>query len=430
MSPRAALLTLLLSPLAACALLPQDESIVEAPPSAKATQLALGRLHTCALTDKGRVRCWGYNEFGQVGTGDPRYYKTPESDLIDLHQLINTPIEVKGLENVVAISASSQSEFNCALTGAGDVYCWGLDVYGQLGTGVTYNDSRKRESPTPLQVTGISGAKAISVGATHACALTATGGVMCWGTNERGQLGDGSRTSDDPFDIPYKNAPVAVPGISGATAIAAGYSHTCAILGNGGLSCWGSNDYGESGGDAADEARPETLTTPVTVPGLSSGVGRVFVGISTTCAVMTGGELRCFGRELGLGSALQLSSPAPIAVTPIPELAPIDAISIELFTSHVSCAVVGGGARCWGDNFYSCLGHNAGEPDYGFTTWVPVDVLGLTSGVTDVQVGAGHACALLGNGAVKCWGDRITGNGDESGTRLPSQSPQSVVSLP
>jgi alpha-tubulin suppressor-like RCC1 family protein len=403
---------------------------IKAPPSARATQIAVGRLHTCALTDKGRVRCWGQNDFGQVGTGDPRYYETPESDRP--HKLINTPMEIAGLEGVTAISSSSQSEFNCALTGVGEVYCWGIDLLGQLGTGIPYTDSRKRESPVPVKVAGISGAKAIAVGGTHACALTATGGVKCWGSNDDGQLGDGSPVGDGSgLNPPYKGKPVDVPGISGATAIASGNHHTCVITSAGGLSCWGSNLFGESAGDGLVDSHLIQRPTPVNVTGLASGVARVSIGHRNTCVTMTSGELRCFGRELGLGSARQLSDPHPSGVTTISELAPADAVSTQLHTAHVSCAVIGGGARCWGDNYYSALGHNDSDvADYGFTTWVPVDVVELRTGVSDVQVGGAHVCALLTNGAVKCWGDRVTGNGDESGTRLSSQSPQAVVSLP
>lgn len=420
--------------LAGCALLPKDEGI-EAAPSARAVQVVNGSLHTCALTDKGRVRCWGQNDYGQVGTDDPRYYERPESDPIDVHTLINTPMEIKDLEGVTAIATSGQANFNCAIVGGGEVRCWGLDALGQLGTGVVRTDTGAPESGVPVAVAGLSGVKAIAVGESHACALTASGGVMCWGSNAAGQLGDGSPIQQPgEVKIPFSNKPVAVVGLTGAVAIAAGYAHSCAITSAGGLVCWGDNSAGQSGGDALVEMHPENLPTPTPVLGFSSGVARVFMGVSSTCVTMTSGEARCFGIELGLGSAEQLSRPEPIAATALPELAPLQGLSLEMFNSHVSCAVVGGAARCWGDNYYACLGASAAvvgdDIDYGYTTWIPTEVHGLGAGVRDVTVGGGHVCALLENGAVKCWGDRLTGNGDESGTRLPSGVPQNVVSLP
>lgn len=429
MSSFSKLAPLALVSLTACALFPGDE--IDPPPSARAVQVVTGRLHTCALTDKQRVRCWGVTRDGQVGTDDPRFYEGPESDSFDLNSTPNTPIELE-LENVSAISSSSQADFNCAIVAGGEVRCWGLDDMGQLGTGIAYTDSRDRKSPKPVPVAGLSGIRQIAVGGAHACALTATGGVMCWGSNDVGQLGDGSPIGDG-IKSPFKNAPVAVPGVSGATAIAAGSSHTCAITSGGGLTCWGSNEQGESGGDALVEGHPAVAPTPVNVSGLSSGVARITLGVLTTCAVMTSGELRCFGRGLGMAEG-KLTFPDPIAVTAIPELAPIDSVSLELFASHVSCAVVGGAVRCWGSNEHGCLGVDPkdedGDPDYGYVTYAPKDVVGLGSGARDVQVGSGHVCALMKDGAVKCWGDMITGNGDSSSLRIPAQKPQSVVSLP
>lgn len=428
-----------LATLAGCSLVPKGEGI-DPPASARATQVVAGRLHTCALTDKGRVRCWGQNDDGQVGTGDPRYYETPESDLIDLHDLINTPMEIEGLEGVTAIATSPVSAHNCALVTGGEVRCWGADGVGQLGTGMAYTDSRPRESPVPVAVAGLSGIQAIAVGAVHACALTASGGVMCWGLSSNGQLGDGSEIpAPDDFDPPYANQPVAVQGLTGALAIASGPYHTCAITSGRGLVCWGDNGVGQSGGDALVEGYPMNLNVPTPVLGLSSGVAEIFLGAYTTCAKMTSGEMRCFGSELGIGSEEQLKKPASLAVSPVThaELSPLAVVRPDLFTSSVSCAVVGGAARCWGYNEDGGLGNRMGvdADDYdqvipGYTTWFPVDVHGLGSGVRDMSLGGGQVCALLENGALKCWGDRVTGNGDESGTRLASGLPQNVVSLP
>jgi alpha-tubulin suppressor-like RCC1 family protein len=157
---------------------------------------------------------------------------------------------------VTAITAGL--DHTCALTRAGGVKCWGYNGHDELGTG--RGDSLSNSS-TPLDVQGLSrGVTAISAGVRHSCAVTSAGGVKCWGANYSGALGDG--TEDRRF------APVEVSGLSsGVTAVAAGHDYSCALLGTGGVKCWGSNASGQLGdGTGVDRF------TPVNVIGLSSGV--------------------------------------------------------------------------------------------------------------------------------------------------------------
>jgi len=230
------------------------------------TAIAAGNMHTCALTTAGGVKCWGYNEDGQLGdsTIDDRY----------------EPTDVKGLASSVAAIALGEVH-TCALTTAGGVKCWGWNVNGQLGDGTNGN---RRLEPTDAKGLG-SDVAAIAVGRTHTCALTTAGGVKCWGWNDYGQLGDG--TTDNQLE------PTDVNGLaSGVAAISAGYGHTCALTTAGGVKCWGYNRFGQLG-DGTTDNRLE----PTDVKGLASGVAAISAGYGHTCALTTAGGVKCWGHN-------------------------------------------------------------------------------------------------------------------------------------
>jgi len=196
--------------------------------------VAAGVDFTCAV-QTGGVKCWGSNDIGQLGDG------TYTGSLI--------PVAVSGLDSGVAGVAVGVFHA-CAWKTNGEAWCWGENTFGQLGDGTQINN------PIPVNVTGISGGvKAIAVGGNHTCAVTVAGGVVCWGNNDFGQLGDGTTGAH--------NLPVAVPGLSGVAAIAAGSNHTCALLKSGAVYCWGLNGKGQLGnGNTTDSSKPVDVVFP------------------------------------------------------------------------------------------------------------------------------------------------------------------------
>jgi len=217
--------------------------------------VSAGGHHSCALTSAGAVKCWGYNNVGQLGDGTT----TTRS----------VPVDVSGLgSGVVAVSAggtyaTGDQYHSCALTSAGAAKCWGFNSSGQVGDGS--NTTRS----VPVDVSGLgAGVAAVSTGFQHSCALTSAGTAKCWGYNTYGQLGDGTSTG--------KNVPVDVSGLgSGVIAIHSGGNHTCSLMSTNAVKCWGINTYGQLGVSGITSSNtpvdvgasaPTTTTTTTTNP--------------------------------------------------------------------------------------------------------------------------------------------------------------------
>jgi alpha-tubulin suppressor-like RCC1 family protein len=160
---------------------------------------------------------------------------------------VSPPVLVPGVNNAVAIAA--EGEFTCALLQSGSVECWGNDFAGELGHVVTLScqNSQVPCSDSPVAVSGVTNATAISAQGDFTCALLKGGTVQCWGSNSGDELGNTSQTTCQTDNSACSVTPVAVGGVAGATAISAGGEHACAVLQTGNVSCWGYNGSGQLG---------------------------------------------------------------------------------------------------------------------------------------------------------------------------------------
>jgi len=246
---------------------------------------------------------------------------------------------------------------------------------------------------------------AIFRGAYHYCALVDDATVRCWGQNGFGQLGDGSTTN--------RSASVAVTGLTGAVQGAGGMSnHACAVIPGGELRCWGLNNQGQLG-----DGSLVNRTAPVPVAGLA-GVVEAGTGGAFTCARRTGGQVSCWGRNNAgqLGNSTTTNSLTPVTVSGL------TAVSLHVGYEHACAVLAGGTAVCWGANTFGRLGDGTTND-----RMVPTPVSGLT-GVTAMSAGTWHTCALVAGGTLKCWGRNESGQlGDGTVTDRPS--PVDVVAL-
>jgi alpha-tubulin suppressor-like RCC1 family protein len=238
-------------------------------------------------------------------------------------------------------------------------------------------------------VSGLTGVTAVTARFYHTCALVG-GAAKCWGDNDCGQLGDNDTNSF------YRTAPIQVLGLtSGVTAIAAGAYHTCAVV-NGGAKCWGANDYGQLGNNSTIHS-----VVPIDVLGLSSNVTAIATGHRHSCALVAGG-VKCWGFN---GNALLGNNSSSDSLVPTQVLDLTSNVTAITAGSFHNCALVEGGAKCWGQNGRGKLGNN---DDTGSSSSVPVQVFGLTGGVTTIVGGFEHTCSLV-NGVMDCWGYNFYG---------------------
>lgn len=344
--------------------------------------VSVGDTLGCALHDTGEVWCWG-QVLGHLA--EPPY----------------TAWKVEGLPPARALDVGSHGA--CAATRSREAWCWGID----LAASIRAVDAVIAE--VPVKIEGLPEVSAVTAGHTHQCALGWHGGeVWCWGANPCGELGCG--------DTRDRAEPVRVPFVTDAIALGAGTGSTCAVMIDGAVSCWGSDDpAGLNDGEGFVFASTSPLLFD---PDEIGRFRKVANGRNFACGLREDGRVTCWGANI-LG---QIGTDAPrmgnrySAIGEVDGLAEVGDLDAA---DYNACATTGGAVRCWG-----IAPMYAADPVLGFPTETVRPVSGLAE-ATRIGVGEHFACALEA-GRVLCWG-AIAEDGTEL---LPGMRPDRAVPVP
>lgn len=413
----------------------------DVPDLTEVTALSAGGHHTCALRTNGTVRCWGNNNFGQIGDGTTADARP-------------SPTAAQGVGGVVVLALGFFH--SCARRADGDVRCWGRNDSRQLGDLTTTNrpsqvtviDFRTGTPTTGFTEVPLANVDGLAAGERHSCSLQVDDKVRCWGVNDLGQLGQGNTNPQSLFSIGAVpgtagtigarsvaagldqacarradgNAacwdsgltPAAVPGFTRTLAVAAGASHKCALASDGLVRCVGSNRRGQIGnGEGGPAAQDVTDPAQGVVENLID-VATIAAGGDFTCALRVTGSVRCWGAnefaQLGNdagGFQANRFEPAPVLVQNL-----TDAIALAAGRQHACALRLGGTVHCWGFNGFGQVGAPAAstivDTPFQVTAFTGTTIGPLTRAVA-IAAGPDHSCALLVNGTAKCWGKNDVG---------------------
>ncbi len=374
------------------------------PASPLAGHISAGTSHSCAIVSAA-VRCWGFAGNGRLG------YADGANDIGDdeVPAAAGT-VDLGAGRSAIAVSAGEGH--TCALLDDHRLRCWGFGGNGRLGYGTTQDvgDDETPAAVTPVDVGPGRAVAAVSSGGAHTCALLDDGTVRCWGYAAAGQLGYGNDT-----DLHAPAGAIDLGAGRTAVAITAGVSHSCALLDNGAVRCWGYALFGQLGyGNATTIGDTET---PGSVEPVDLGAGRSATAISAgsqhTCALLDDAKVRCWGYggngQLGYANTLSVGDDeTPGSVGPVDVGAGRTATSISAGRQHTCATLDDASVRCWGGGTFGQLGYANQLP---VTTPGPAGpvALGANRTASAIATGEYHTCALLDAGAVRCWGYGASG---------------------
>jgi hypothetical protein len=348
------------------------------------TEQGLDVGHTCIRRKDGAVFCWGDNSVGQLGGGE-----AGATSAKPVRVLLPTG------ESIAAITSGER--FVCARADSGNVYCWGDNGEGQLGVGTGASDPVL--APAPVRVTAAPAARALGAGGAHACLAAYDDSVYCWGDNGDRQI---AAEAADPQPTPFQ-----VPDVTQVVEVAAGDQHSCGILDDSSVWCWGSNAFGQLG--RGDEPALDRLDLPAPVDGLLA-VAAIRLGDQHSCALLNDSSLFCWGTNVAgsVGNGSDDNALAPIRI-----LDGVTAVASSGDAKHTCAARVDETLWCWGSNDSGQLG---AEPSHLVRSGTPIQV--PLSSVKRVGAGAHHSCAVTADGSLWCWGSNHSGQlgRDEAGS--------------
>jgi signal peptidase I len=364
-----------------------------------------GEVHSCGVNDEGKVWCWGRNDKGQLGDG------TTTNRTV--------PIEVTGMTGAAQVTAGLKH--SCVVKDDATLWCWGLNADGQLG------DTTTTDRTSPIQVVGggdsgfLTSVTDAAGGEAHTCAVKTDGTVWCWGRNDKGQLGNGTTTST--------TSPVQVSGITTAVAVTAGAKHSCAVLSTGGVWCWGLNADGQLGDTTTTDRTSPIQVVGVGGSGFLANATDAAGGSAHTCALRTDNTLRCWGRnDKGqLGNNTTTSTTSPVQVVGVGGSGFLTtATDITAGVKHTCTTHTDNTVSCWGLNASGQLGNNTTTD-----TPTPVQVVGeggtgTLTGILTTGAGSNHTCAAHTTHTIHCWGDNPEG---QLGNNTTTDSPTPVKAI-
>jgi len=375
------------------------------------SQVSVGDNFACALATSGTLSCWGANDAGQLTSGTKASSSTPVvvnqlptgvskvvasgkrvcvlaadiycwgdfASFVFPGELRNwVPTKLPGSSGATSLELGS--DFGC-FTLASSVSCWGANDHGQLGNGT------KTQSATPVSVSGLGGVRELATGDHFACATDTNGDTFCWGQNQAGQLAL-SAGDDQVTRIPT--------GAPKSAAMDAGLNNVCFLKLDGAISCFGDSTSGQSGFLLASSKPLANI--------LITTAAKVSSGLNTTCVVENSGSLKCWGSVLPIVPATLKFSEVSVGVSS-------------------ACAVsTTKKVFCWGTNSSGQLGDNTSRSSAQL-----VEALVPASNLVSVAVGNRHACAITADGLAYCWGDNSRQQLGSAGT--DSKAPRAVPGI-
>ena len=371
------------------------------------TKITTGFYTSCAVKGDGTAFCWGTEYCGALGNGSDGNGKQAcgftgwynADDYLHV-TLEHSPVQVRGVTNAVAMARGISNMHNCVLRSSGTVSCWGWNAEGELG-----DNGSESWSTLPVTVKNLTNVVNVVVGSDHSCALLADTTVKCWGTNVDGAIGNGDPCSSGSCsDIPATTVLVAAgTPLDQVHNIYSGAFHTCALRNDGSVWCWGYNVRGQLGNGTTDAGRFATRSNfPQALD--------VTTGSQFTCVRAVDNSLWCAGYNDygGFGIAPPTPDPSVPIPTPVKSLSftsPLVALTAGTYNTCAIVALVGSSSnvtQCWGYNWTGQLGDGTFDSSLN-----PVSAVGM-SNATEIAAGSTHTCAVQA-GSVYCWGNNDAG---------------------